>query len=35
MAIVKSLIEAHEGIITVESALRQGTKFTITLPLLK
>ncbi|MFJ8263551.1 sensor histidine kinase [Rummeliibacillus sp. NPDC094406] len=35
MAIVKSLIEAHEGIITVESALKQGTKFTITLPLLK
>jgi len=35
MAILKSLIEAHEGIITVESALKHGTKFTITLSLLK
>ncbi|WP_313801814.1 HAMP domain-containing sensor histidine kinase [Cytobacillus sp.] len=33
MAIVKSLIEAHEGVITVESSLQQGTKFTITLPI--
>lgn len=33
MAIVKNLIEAHDGIITVESALQQGTKFTITLPI--
>ena len=32
MAIVKSLIEAHEGMITVESALQRGTKFTIILP---
>lgn len=32
MAIVKSLIEAHEGTISVESSLQQGTKFTITLP---
>lgn len=35
MAIVKSLIEAHEGIITVESTLQQGSKFTITLPIKK
>lgn len=34
MAIVKSLIEAHEGTISVESALQQGAKFTITLPIL-
>lgn len=34
MAIVKSLIEAHEGTITVESVLQQGTKFIITLPIL-
>ncbi|USK55516.1 HAMP domain-containing histidine kinase [Cytobacillus solani] len=33
MAIVKSLIEAHEGVIAVESSLQQGTKFTITLPI--
>lgn len=35
MAIVKNLIEAHEGVITVESAPQQGTTFTITLPILK
>lgn len=34
MAIVKSLIEAHEGMIEVDSRLKEGTKFTITLPLL-
>ncbi|KGR82117.1 sensor histidine kinase [Lysinibacillus odysseyi] len=33
MAIVKSLIKAHEGVITVESALQQGSTFTITLPI--
>jgi len=33
MAIVKSLIEAHKGTITVESALQHGTIFTITLPI--
>lgn len=33
MAIVKSLIEAHEGIITVESELHKGTKFILILPL--
>ncbi|MFF5994535.1 HAMP domain-containing sensor histidine kinase [Lysinibacillus sp. KU-BSD001] len=32
MAIVKSLIEAHEGVITVESELQKGTKFIVTLP---
>lgn len=32
MAIVKSLIEAHGGSITVESELQRGTKFTILLP---
>lgn len=32
MAIVKSLIEAHEGTIAVESKLQQGTTFTIALP---
>ncbi|ONK23767.1 hypothetical protein BLX87_08825 [Bacillus sp. VT-16-64] len=35
MAIVKSLIEAHEGTISVASALQQGTTFTITLPIVK
>jgi len=33
MAIVKKLIEAHDGQITVESAIQQGTTFTITLPM--
>ncbi|WP_327204774.1 ATP-binding protein [Paenibacillus sp. DMB20] len=33
MAIVKNLIEAHEGVVTAESELQQGTKFTITLPI--
>lgn len=32
MAIVKQLIEAHDGSIRVESALHKGTTFTITLP---
>lgn len=35
MAIVKTLIEAHDGAITVESAEQQGTSFTITLPMVK
>ncbi|TCJ02642.1 sensor histidine kinase [Cytobacillus praedii] len=33
MAIVKSLIEAHEGVIEVESVIQQGTTFTIILPI--
>ena len=33
MAIVKQLIEAHDGTIQVESALQQGTALTITLPM--
>ncbi|QKG83605.1 HAMP domain-containing histidine kinase [Kroppenstedtia pulmonis] len=33
MAIVKSLIDAHDGTITVESAVQQGTTFTIILPM--
>lgn len=32
MAIVKSLIEAHEGTITVKSAIQRGTTFTLTFP---
>lgn len=32
MAIVKQLIEAHDGSIQVDSSLQQGTTFTITLP---
>lgn len=35
LAISQSLIEAHEGTITVESKLSVGTTFTFTLPLLK
>jgi len=35
MAIVKSLIEAHDGEITVESELHKGTKFILILPLEK
>jgi signal transduction histidine kinase len=34
MAIVKSLIEAHDGTIRVESELHRGTTFVITLPIL-
>ncbi len=33
MAIVENLIKAHDGLITVESAPQQGTKFTITIPI--
>jgi signal transduction histidine kinase len=34
MAIVKSVVEAHKGTVAVESALGQGTRVTIELPLL-
>ncbi len=33
MAIVKNLIKAHDGMITVESEPQQGTTFTVTLPI--
>ncbi|MBW8351152.1 HAMP domain-containing histidine kinase [Bacillus sp. IITD106] len=33
MAIVKNLIEAHDGVVEVESALQKGTTFTISLPI--
>ena len=32
LAVSKRLIEAHDGILTVESALGKGSKFTIRLP---
>jgi heavy metal sensor kinase len=32
LAIVKELAEAHEGTVSVESALGKGTRFTVTLP---
>jgi len=33
LAVVKSLVDAHKGQVTVESRLREGTTFTVTLPL--
>lgn len=33
LAVVKNLVEVHEGEITVESTVEVGTKFTITLPI--
>jgi len=33
LAVVKSLVDAHKGKVTVESKLHEGTTFTVTLPL--
>ncbi|MBR6756008.1 MAG: hypothetical protein IKM15_03570, partial [Peptococcaceae bacterium] len=33
LAITKALVEAHDGVITVESELEKGSRFIVKLPL--
>jgi two-component system sensor histidine kinase AtoS len=35
LAVCKRLVEAHGGVISVESEINKGSKFTVTIPLIR